>query len=90
MSRKQREYCDLVSLQVNEENHEQQLNDSEKEDPENVRRRSFQTTTAQQEIERNSLLQVFCGMILGPRLLHDVSRVIWLLVYAVLVIGAIY
>ena len=29
-------------------------------------------------------------MILGPRLLHDVSRVIWLLIYAVLVTGAIY
>ena len=46
MSRKQREYCDLVSLQVNEESQEQQLNDDEKDDPENVRRRSFQTTTA--------------------------------------------
>ena len=29
-------------------------------------------------------------MILGPRLLHDISRVIWLLVYAVLVAGSIY
>mmetsp|Transcript_25821 Transcript_25821/g.34531 ORF Transcript_25821/g.34531 Transcript_25821/m.34531 type:complete len:103 (+) Transcript_25821:362-670(+) len=29
-------------------------------------------------------------MILGPKLLHDVSRVIWMVLYALLIAGAFY
>ena len=29
-------------------------------------------------------------MIIGPKLLHDVSRVIWLIIYIILIAGAFY
>lgn len=91
-SKKQRKFSGMEEIQVvdisSARSNQPDLSggDSEVE----IIERSFKYKVAQKEIEQNSLAEKFCGMIVGPKLLSDVSRGIFVILYIIMIAGACY